>query len=66
MNNNKLVINPDKTHMMVIGTKKSAHLFLDNKWHAGMMAGGFYIIPTVTEKLLGGQVHQSLKNGFNT
>ena len=57
MNNNKLVINPDKTHMMVIGTKKSAQL----RQQVSMMAGGFCIRPTETEKLLGGQVHQSLK-----
>ena len=57
MNNNKLVINPDKTHMMVIGTKKSAQL----RQQVSMTAGGFCIKPTETEKLLGGQVHQSLK-----
>ena len=57
MNNNKLVINPDKTDMMVIGTKKSAAL----RQQVSMMAGGFCIKPTETEKLLGGQVHQSLK-----
>ena len=55
MNNNKLVINPDKTHLMVMGT--SAHL----RQQVSMIAGGFCIRPTETEKLLGGQVHQSLK-----
>ena len=57
MSNNKLVINPDKTHIMVIGTKKSAL----QRHQVSMMAGGFCIKPTETEKLLGGQVHQSLK-----
>ena len=57
MNNNKLVINPDKTHLMVMGTKKSARL----RQQVSMMAGNFQIKPTETEKLLGGQVHQSLK-----
>ena len=57
MNNNKLVINPDKTHIMVIGTKKSSEL----RKQVSMIAGGFCIKPSETEKLLGGQVHQSLK-----
>jgi hypothetical protein len=43
--------------MMVLGTKKSAEL----RKQVSMMAGGFCIKPTETEKLLGGQVHQSLK-----
>ena len=57
MSNNKLVINPDKTHMMVIGTNKSAEL----RKQVSMMAGGFSIKPTKTEKLLGGHIHESLK-----
>ena len=57
MNNNKLVINPDKTHMMVMGTKKSAQL----RQQVSMRAGNFIIKPTETEKLLGGSIHQSLK-----
>ena len=57
MNNNKLVINPDKTHLMVIGTKKTSEL----RKQVSMMAGGFPIRPTETEKLLGGEIHQSLK-----
>ena len=55
MNNNKLVINPDKTHMMVLGTRKSAEL----RKQVSIMAGGFCI--KQTEKLLGEQLHQSLK-----
>ena len=54
MNDNKLVINPDKTHIMVLGAKKSAG-------QVSMMAGNYCIHPTPTEKLLGGQIHQSLK-----
>ena len=57
MNNNKLVINPDKTHMMVMGNKRVEPL----RQQISMMAGNFPIHPTQTEKLLGGQVHQSLK-----
>ena len=57
MNNNKLVINPDKTHLMVIGTKKT----FDLRKQVSMMAGGFPIGPTETEKLLGGDIHKSLK-----
>ena len=41
MSNNKLVINPDKTHMMLIGTNKSAEL----RKQVSMMAGGFSIKP---------------------
>ena len=57
MNNNKLVINPDKTHMMVMGTKKAVL----PRQQVTMMAGNFSIKPTQTEKLLGGNIHQSLK-----
>jgi hypothetical protein len=57
MNNNKLVISPDKTHMMVMGKKNAEPL----RQQISMMAGNFTIRPTKTEKLLGGQVHQSLK-----
>ena len=57
MNNNKLVINPDKTHMMVMGTKKAVL----SRQQVTMMAGNFSIKPTETEKLLGGNIHQSLK-----
>ena len=57
MNNNKLVINPDKTHMMVMGTKRVEPL----RQQISMMAGNFLIKPTETDKLLGGHVHQSLR-----
>ena len=55
MNDNKLVINPDKTHLMVMGGKK----FAEHRKQVTMMAGDFCIDPT--EKLLGGQIHQSRK-----
>ena len=57
MNNNKLVINPDKTHLMVIGSGKTAQ----SRQQVSMMAGEYHIKPSNTEKLLGGQIHQSLK-----
>ena len=56
MTNNKLVINPDKTHLMVMGNKSMEPL----RQQISMMAGNYIIHPTSTEKLLGGQVHQSL------
>ena len=42
MNNNKLVINPDKTHMMVMGYKRVEPL----RQQVSMMAGNFIIYPT--------------------
>jgi hypothetical protein len=43
--------------IMVIGTKKTSEL----RKQVSMVAGGYSIQPSETEKLLGGQVHQSLK-----
>ena len=57
MNDSKLVINPDKTHMMVMGSKRATIL----RRQVTMMAGNFTIKPTETEKLLGGYIHHSLK-----
>ena len=57
MNANKLVINQDKTHLMVMGSKKTANL----RKQVTMQAGTFVITPTETEKVLGGQIHQSLQ-----
>ena len=51
MNNNRLVIKPNKTHMMVLGTRK--------KQEVNMMAGEHMMKPTDTEKLLGGHIHQT-------
>ena len=57
MNANKLVINQDKTHLMVMGSKKTAKL----RHQVSMQAGTFVIKPSETEKLLGGNLHQSLQ-----
>ena len=57
MNANKLVINPDKTHLMVMGGKKNDQKRKEVK----LEAGAFTIKPTHSEKLLGGQLHQNLK-----
>ena len=50
MNANKLVINPDKTHLMVMASKKNDR----KRMEVSMKAGEFTINPTETEKLLGG------------
>ena len=57
INGNKLVINPDKTHLMVMGSKK----IMAKRQQVSIQAGGFTIRPTETEKLLGGHLHQSLQ-----
>ena len=57
MHANKLVINPDKTHLMVMGSKKHDV----KRMQVTLTAGQFTIKPTQTEKLLGGQLHQSLQ-----
>ena len=57
MNGNKLVVNPDKTHVLVMGTKQMAA----SRTNVSMQAGEFTINPTETEKLLGGHIHQSLQ-----
>ena len=56
MNNNKLVINPDKTHLMVMAGRGLAL----QRERVSMMAGVYNIKPTETETLLGGHIHQSL------
>ena len=56
MNANKLVINPDKTHLMVMASKNNK-----KRKEVFMMAGGFTIKPSETEKLLGGHLHQTLE-----
>ena len=57
MVNNKLVINAEKTHLMVIGSRKSAKA----RQLVYMMAGEYCVRPTKTEKLLGGHIHESLR-----
>ena len=56
MNANRLVINPDKTHLLVIGSRR--HSTLRNS--VSMSAGGFVVKPSEFEKLLGGMLHQNL------
>ena len=55
MNANKLVINPDKTHLMVMASKRN-----QARKDVSMMAGDYLIRPSESEKLLGGILHQSL------
>ena len=54
---NKLVINGDKTHLVVMGSKKS------NNWRNSvrLSAGPYTILPTANEKLLGAQISQDMK-----
>ena len=61
INGNKLVINQDKTHLMVMGPKK-----ISAKRHlVSIQAGEFTIEPTESEKMLGGQLHQSMKWNYH-
>ena len=57
MNGNKLVVNPDKTHLMVMGGKKVE----GKRRNVSVKAGEFTIKPSATEKLLGRVVHENLK-----
>jgi hypothetical protein len=57
MNANKLVINPDKTHLMVMADKKNS----GKRKHVSIQAGEHTIKPTEKEKMLGGLLHHSLK-----
>ena len=59
MNNNRLVINPEKTHLVVMGTRK--HNDLRNRVQVDTGSG--IITPSENEKLLGINVHQSMKWG---
>ena len=56
MNSNRLVINPDKTHLIVMGRRRHASL----RSEVLVNAGEFEIRPTESEKLLGAQLHQNL------
>ena len=59
MASNKLVINADKTHLLVMGTGKPA---MDRKRQdVYLQAGDHLILPTSTEKLLGCNIHHNLK-----
>ena len=57
MNSNKLVLNPDKTHLMVMGGKKVKLL----RKEVSIQAGTFEVSPTESETLLGGRLHQSMQ-----
>ena len=61
MNANKLVINPYKTHLMVMASKKN----LVNRKEVYMIASGFTIKPIETEKLLGGHIQQYLESNLH-
>ena len=54
---NRLVINNEKTHLLVIATRKQALL----REQVTVDTGSFTIKPTESEKLLGLYIHQSLK-----
>ena len=54
---NKLVINADKTHLLVMGTKATAA----RRDEVTLQAGEHLIRPTKTEKLLGGNICENLK-----
>ena len=57
INSNKLVINADKTHLLVLGPKKISK----KRDEVSIQAGPFKIKPTETEKLLGCNLHQSMQ-----
>ena len=56
MHCNKLVINPDKTHLIVMGSRRHRQ----TRKEVSLIASGHMIKPTMTEKLLGCQLHESL------
>jgi hypothetical protein len=57
MESNKLVINADKTHLVVMGKKKADNV----RGQVSLVAGTHTIHPSETEKLLGCHIHQGLK-----
>ena len=57
MTSNKLIINGEKTHLVVMGTNKMA----GTGQAVSMKAGDFIILPSETEKLLGCIINQNLK-----
>jgi hypothetical protein len=56
---NKLVINADKTHLLVMGTQAMSGA----RQQVQLSAGEHLIAPTPTEKLLGCNIHQNMKWG---
>ena len=57
MGDNRLVINNEKTHLLVMGTKRQA----EARKLVRIDTGTVVISPVETEKLLGINIHQSLK-----
>ena len=55
------MINQDKTHLMVMGPKKISA----KRQLVSIQAGEFTIEPTESEKMLGGQLHQSMKWNYH-
>ena len=56
MHSNKLVLNSDKTHLLVLGSRRHINLTA----LVTVKAGESTIRPSESEKLLGGQLHQNL------
>ena len=56
MASNKLVINDDKTHLLVMAPRRLA----GRRQEVVVQAGEFNITPTETEKILGIRIHQSM------
>ena len=56
MGDNGLVINDDKTHLIVMGTRKNA----ESRKNVKIETGSVTIEPENTEKLLGLHIHESL------
>ena len=61
MNTNKLVINADKTHLLVMSNKK----YDNHHRNISIMAGNYQIKPSTSEKLLGGHIHKSLRWNYH-
>ena len=57
VSDNKLVINSEKTHLLVMGPKK----INDKRKEVKIQAGPHTIQPTDTERLLGAHLHESMK-----
>ena len=61
MASNKLVINADKTHLLVMGTRGMNSA----REEVSLVAGDHMILPSSTEKLLGCNIHENLKWGHH-
>ena len=56
MTSNRFVINPDKTHLMVMGSKRHTNM----RKVVSLSAGGHIVNTSEHAKLLGGLPHQDL------